>query len=605
MALDRLLSFLSRAAFMPKTDVSLKNVFSVVKEQLGDLDEDLKLILYLIAYACTDQDGRSNRASGLNELKTSTLKDFDFAKKDDREVHRKRFHKFIDDEASYNEAFFAGEYPQFNLSVDNQYLFHLSSGKNIGYEAALALFCISAKYSEVEVKTHLERYIRKNPTHKYWSQNHKYVKGAINQFLAKEYSKIRGKLNDSSNEKETGSAQKPFKKLLADLDSELFRHFQSLFGQNSQHPLVGEHLQRECNKLTWETLGRSSRLLTGAINSFELSTDDTSNQLKNVLSRNLTSLGNVPIRVSVHAMQVSTIGALLEMKEEYADCFEMDIHCPSSSSQFQLKTISEEQKPHFIVTADAGVYYALQDLIGDYTRCLSVWSEEHVFLKNYDGDKGGVYICGSETTQELHKSLLPSYLVKKLGKQLNTPVPEQYQEIVNHENANITLCMTKPKATPILGSLGFHIDKNLSRNVVFGLYAGKSNLPPSFSDAFRMAFINAYRQCAVKYLNCENPHFRRHLQNKISNIKGFKQSFASGVFFTDTMWQQQSYSTVLDADEATIVRVLQETLNSSFIDIVELSKLLPSKVEETLNLLLAKGVVRSIMSAGQPRFVLT
>jgi len=321
--------------------------------------------------------------------------------------------------------------------------------------------------------------------------------------------------------------------LAAAMDEELLRHFRKM--TTGSHPLADKNSQEKSNVVAWETLGKAERFKTKNIVGGHNNLSGMTGKLKSDLVAGYKRVADTPIRLSIHAMQISSVAALVEMQKMLYGEMEIDVFCSSSSSPSHIGSISGKESPHFVVTADAGVYFSDEKSVSGYKRSLTVWVEDHCVIRNHEGERGSILVYMPETTQELHKRAIQSQFDHDLGRLVETPVPEQYRQAKELIDENVTLCMTVPKALPLVRDLGFYEIPRLRQQVSFGLYTRSEALDPGFAKDFLTMFAIAYRDCARKYLN-ENGelplhnNYRQEILNALLAIKGLEKHFSYGIF---------------------------------------------------------------------------
>ena len=256
------------------------------------------------------------------------------------------------------------------------------------------------------------------------------------------------------------------------------------------------------------------------------------NDLENLTKEVAQNLNGI-IRVSVHAMQVSTLISLLRLKESLAGYVELDLRCPSSSSIFQFDSVNHGSLPHFMITADAGAYFAVDKLGGQFSRCLTTAAEEQWCIANQSDITKATPVVGPETTQHLQYRQLAKE--NRLNDYKGVAAPKQLEYAIENLNDPMFFLSPRFKALQIVKRCGLHIIEHLNENVTFGLYALRQEVSPRIIDLFTAAFAYEYRQ-TMKDLSQTDRYSSEGFKNRecvirqLETVPDFKESFGTGVY---------------------------------------------------------------------------
>jgi hypothetical protein len=235
------------------------------------------------------------------------------------------------------------------------------------------------------------------------------------------------------------------------------------------------------------------------------------------------------IRISVHSMMVSAIGALVEL--DNVPGVNLTLSCPSSTSPRHILSLSEEGTPYdVLITADAGVYTSALNITKNFRRVFTVWEETHLAIGMSRNAKIKQVLVVPGTTQEIHHKLAAD----------DGRFPKQPSEVIDIENLFIRakeiqpsqlILLTYPKAQRILRELQFKTLDSETRGMTFGLYLHRE-LSEAIQVAFLRAFVAAYNLCKWRF---EDPtmdgiDYRRNLLRRMAGVIGFLNNYGFGTF---------------------------------------------------------------------------
>lgn len=235
-----------------------------------------------------------------------------------------------------------------------------------------------------------------------------------------------------------------------------------------------------------------------------------------------------PIRITVHAMMVASVAALVDMGS--IDGIQIHLECPSSTSPRHLLSLRGEDRPcDAIITADAGVYTGGTNIANTFERVLTLWEEVHIALapNNYTEIKQVVVVPG--TTQEIHFKFAAN----------EGDLPQEKEELTDIENlffrarelsTDQAILLTYPKAQRLIRELRFSALSWETRGMTFGLYMNRELLPEC-RDAFVRLFVYCYNRCQRRFFDRRTGwNYRRWMLSEMSNVPGLVLNYAIGTY---------------------------------------------------------------------------
>lgn len=358
------------------------------------------------------------------------------------------------------------------------------------------------------VRIHLTNYILKLPTPK--DGEHYHVRDEV-----------------VTLDPETDFEHRPHRRdLLTSILRDLHRHFQL-----RPHPLQSRYYQEKAIHECIEDLP-GVRMNVPDIDMYSLGSRSAPELIwvGRPDSRSLNTLRSwESMHISVHAMMVSAIAALLLMKREFG--INLSISCPSSTSVRHLLSLMEgEQMCDVLVTADAGVQTSELDITRTFQKSLIVWKEKELVLGKCQevNHQQVIYVPG--TTQDIHYEHASA--VGRLPKdKLIVDNIEDLFDWCKYLGLGQLVLLTAPKSVRPLQELQLLELDHETHGMSFSLYIRKE-LPKELRIAFRGVFIAAYNRSRQRFESYEidGIEYRRQVLKEMTGVPGFFYNYAFGTF---------------------------------------------------------------------------